>query len=73
MESKIRYVLKHKETGMYYSQKAERTRKLWEAWRFYDEDQAQVWVKTSHYRPEHPEEYELIAVKQTIEEVEVNV
>lgn len=69
METKTRYVLKH-ESGQYYSQKAEHTRKLWEAWRFFDEDQAQVWIYNSNYAPKHPEKYKLIAVRMTIEEVE---
>jgi hypothetical protein len=72
MESKIRYVLKHRETGLYYSRIAQVTGKLFDAWRFYSEDEAKVWMEVSHYKPDHPEEYSLIAVRQMIEEVELH-
>jgi hypothetical protein len=72
MESKIRYVLKHKETGLYYGYNAQPAKHLFSAWRFESEEYLKLWLEHANYRPKHPEEYELIAVKQTIEEVEIH-
>lgn len=67
METKRRLVLKHKD-GYYWSQTAERTKKLFEAKRFMDEESADLWIKTSIYAPDFPEEYTLVPVIQSIEE-----
>lgn len=70
MENKIRYVLKHKETGLYlgYSPDNPTTKNLFKAKRFPSEEYYQLWMQTSPYAPE-PNKYKLIPVNMTIEEV----
>lgn len=70
MESRTRLVLKHKATGLYFSNMADHTKRLFDARRFYDTEQADAYLRTSMYAPENPKEYALIPVKQTIEEEE---
>lgn len=67
METKRRLVLKHKD-GYYWSQTADRTKKLFDAKRFMDEESADLWLKTSIYAPDYPEEYTLTEITMTIEE-----
>lgn len=67
MEERMGFVLRHKETGLYYDRMAEHTTKLWSAWRFIDEQQLQTWMQVAMYAPAHPDEYEPIKVKLTID------
>lgn len=68
MESKRRLVLKHT-SGLYWSMTAERTKRLFDAKRFVDEATARLWLDVSIYAPEQPEEYTLVEIIQTVEEV----
>ena len=76
MESKIRYILKHN-SGLYFSPEATDTRGLtrylFAAKRFLNEEQVNVYLRESRYRPDNPEEFRLVQVKQTIEEVQEDV
>ncbi|WNQ11246.1 hypothetical protein MJA45_27210 [Paenibacillus aurantius] len=69
METRQGWVLKHKETGWYWSRMAVPSRRLFEAMRFQDEEQAAVWLEASIYAPPEPEAFELVPVRMTIEEV----
>lgn len=66
MESKSNFVLRHKETGSYYGYDLERTKNLFKAWRFFDEQQLNVWLDNSIYTPEFRDEYEAVPVELTI-------
>jgi len=73
MESWTGYVLKHKQTGLYWSKMADHTTKLRQAKRFYDADEANVYMEVSHYKPDRPDEYELQEVELTMKEREKDV
>jgi len=70
METRDAIVLRHKPTGLYYSRELNNTKSLFKAWRFYDQEQLDVWLSVSIYIPSHPEEYEAIPVVITIERSE---
>lgn len=67
MESSSRVVLKHKETGLYFSRMADHTKSLKQAMRWLDEEQCEVWLHTSHYAPDR-ELYEIVPIKIHYEE-----
>jgi hypothetical protein len=68
MESKINFVLRSKANGLYFSRMAGLTVHLWSAWRFTDKEYLYVFLKTHGYAPDI-DEYEIVPVKLTIEEV----
>lgn len=70
MESWHGYVLKHKHTGLYWSKMADHTTKLRQAKRFYDADEANIYMEVSNYRPDRPDEYELKEIELTMKERE---
>lgn len=71
LESKLRYVLKNKRTGMYWGFK-DPVKKLFDAQRFLDQEQIDAYLTVSIYAPDKPEEYVTVQVQQTIREVEPN-
>lgn len=71
MEQKTRFVLKHRTTGQYWGS-AEPVRKLWEARRFLNEEQAECFLEVSYYRPDEPELYKIIPVELGIQEVDLS-
>lgn len=73
MESKNRLVLKHKKTGLYYGNNAALTKELWSAWRFYDMEYIIAWLSVANFAPKDPENYDIIQVEVTIEEVPFDV
>jgi hypothetical protein len=69
VESKIRYVLKHKHTGQYFSDTPEKkTKSLFHAKRFPSEDYYHLWLSVSPHRPDKPDEFSFIPIVMTIEE-----
>lgn len=66
METKDSIILRHKETGLYFSRMADHTKQLWSAWRFPDQQYLEVWFENHSYAPD-PDEYEPVSVKLTIE------
>ena len=73
VESKIRYVLRHKNPGQYFSDTPEKkTKSLFNAKRFPSEDYYNLWLSVSPHRPDKPDEFELIPIKMTIEEDKPN-
>ncbi|MDR6555479.1 hypothetical protein J2736_006741 [Paenibacillus qinlingensis] len=69
METKYRFVIKHKETQKYFADTPDfSTRKLFEAKRFYDELHYNLWLATSPYAVDR-DDYEFIQIEQTIQEV----
>lgn len=69
MESKKRLILKHKTTGYYYGNDATLTKKLWDAWRFYDMDYIMNWLAIAHFAPKDSSQYEIVQVEMQIEEL----
>lgn len=69
MESKIRYVLKHKHTNQYFSDTPEKkTKNLFNAKRFPSVDYYQLWLSVSPHRPDKLDDFDFIPILMTIEE-----
>jgi hypothetical protein len=72
MDAKHRLALKHW-SGRYLSWSIDNfplTPKLSQARRFLNTEQISAFLETSPYAPDNPEEYEIITIKITYEEVE---
>ncbi|WP_181438670.1 hypothetical protein [Paenibacillus sambharensis] len=40
---------------------------LWQAWRWYSEEQLEIWLQVSIYAPEQPDDYEPVTAILTID------
>lgn len=67
MDTRSAIVLRHKPTGLYFSKMADHTKSLWGAWRFRDEQELETFFKVHSYAPDHPEQYESVAIRLSIE------
>jgi len=73
MEIKRRLALLHIETGLYLSWSSDNfphTSKVSQARRFSKIDEVSVFLSNSLYRPDNPEEYEIVTLKITYEREE---
>lgn len=66
MEKRSHIILRHKESGLFYSYMADHTTKLWSAWRFDDAEYLAIWLENHSYAPENPGDYEQLEVVSTI-------
>lgn len=72
MESKIRLVLKHTESGMYLSWSPDNyphTHKVSQARRFSKVEDITTFIQHSTYKPDNPEEYEIVEIQINYREV----
>lgn len=70
MDVKRRLALKH-ESGKYLSWSIDNfplTHKLSQARRFYSTEEMSIFLETSPYRPDKPDEFEIVTIKITYEE-----
>lgn len=72
LESKKRIVLKQKDTGLYWSNDADRTPKLMQAKTFHDIEYLLMWMDVAHFKPKDLETYEPVDVEITIRELDEN-
>lgn len=70
MEKRDSLILRHKKTGLFLDRMNNLSKELWQARRFVNEEQLDVFINVSIYSPENPEDYEPVKVKLTIQEVE---
>jgi len=73
MEVKNRYVLRH-ESGLFLSWSPDsmpHTKKLSQARRFYSVEEISNFLENSFYKPDRPEEYEIVNLKITYELEEI--
>lgn len=71
MDVKRRYALKHIDSGKYISWSPDNfplTHKLSQARRFLNTEEMSIFLEHSPYKPDKPEEYEVITIKITYEE-----